>query len=62
LSFRGVSDVLEKLSKKLYASIFQKDVKISAQEIIAQLDEAEKILVEQHNDYSERCLMITEIV
>lgn len=49
LSFRGVSDILEKLSKKLYASIFQKDVKISAEEIIAQLDAAEKILVEQHN-------------
>ncbi len=49
LSFRGVSDVLEQLSKKLYAAIFQKDAKISAQEIISQLDEAEKILVEQHN-------------
>lgn len=49
LSFLGVSDVLEKLSKQLYASIFQKDAMISAQEIISQLDEAEKILVEQHN-------------
>ncbi|SHJ96833.1 phosphoenolpyruvate carboxylase [Epilithonimonas mollis] len=49
LSFRGVSDILEKLSKKLYASIFQKDITISSEEIISQLDEAENILVEQHN-------------
>lgn len=49
LSFRGVSEILEKLSKKLYASIFQKDSVISAEEIIEQLDAAEKILVEQHN-------------
>ena len=49
LSFRGVSDVLEKLSKNLYAAIFQDEAKISAQEIISELDKAEKILKEQHN-------------
>ncbi|MDN5627007.1 MAG: phosphoenolpyruvate carboxylase [Weeksellaceae bacterium] len=49
LSFRGVSDVLEELSKNIYAAIFQKEIKISADEIISQLNEAEKILVEEHN-------------
>ena len=49
LSFRGVSDVLEKLSKHLYSSIFQPDVKISSEDIINQINQAEKILIEQHN-------------
>ncbi|MFC4162680.1 phosphoenolpyruvate carboxylase [Epilithonimonas zeae] len=49
LSFRGVSDVLDKLSKNLYASIFQKEARISADEIVKKLDEAEKILKEEHN-------------
>ncbi len=49
LSFRGVSEILENLSKKLYASIFQKDATISAAEIIEQLDAAEQILVQHHN-------------
>jgi len=49
LSFRGVSDVLKAVSKRIYDSIFQEDVRISAQEIIAELDKAEKILKEEHN-------------
>ena len=49
LSFRGVVDVLDELSKNIYAAIFQKDIKISADEIISQLNKAEKILVEEHN-------------
>lgn len=49
LSFRGVSQALEQLSKNLYAAIFQKDIQISADEIIAQINMAEKILVEEHN-------------
>lgn len=49
LSFRGVSDVLKNVSKRIYDSIFQKNAKISATEIIAELDKAEKILKEEHN-------------
>lgn len=49
LSFRGVSDVLKAVSKRIYDSIFQEDVRISAEEIIAELDKAEKILKEEHN-------------
>jgi phosphoenolpyruvate carboxylase len=48
LSFRGVSDVLTKLSNELYSAIFRNE-KITAEDIIKRLDEAEKILVEQHN-------------
>ncbi|WDF45770.1 phosphoenolpyruvate carboxylase [Chryseobacterium sp. KACC 21268] len=49
LSFRGVSDVLKAVSKRIYDSIFQEDARISAAEIIAELDKAEKILKEEHN-------------
>lgn len=49
LSFRGVSDVLKNVSKRIYDSIFQEDARISATEIIAELDKAEKILKEEHN-------------
>lgn len=49
LSFRGVSDVLKAVSKRIYDSIFQENVRISAAEIIAELDKAEKILKEEHN-------------
>ncbi len=49
LSFRGVSDVLNALSKHIYDAIFQEDVRISAKEIITELDKAEKILKEEHN-------------
>lgn len=48
LSFRGVSDVLTKLSNELYSGIFRNE-KITADDIIKRLEEAEKILVEQHN-------------
>lgn len=48
LSFRGVSDVLTKLSNELYSAIFRNE-KITAEDIIKRLEEAEKILVEQHN-------------
>ncbi len=48
LSFRGVSDVLTKLSNELYSAIFRSE-KITSEEIIGRLEEAEKILVEQHN-------------
>jgi phosphoenolpyruvate carboxylase len=48
LSFRGVSDVLTKLSNELYSAIFRNE-KITAEDIINRLEEAEKILVEQHN-------------
>ena len=49
LSFRGVSDILQAVSQRIYDSIFQEQVRISAQEIITELDQAEKILVEEHN-------------
>lgn len=49
LSFRGVSDVLRDVSKHIYDAIFQTDVKISAEEIITEINRAEKILVEEHN-------------
>jgi phosphoenolpyruvate carboxylase len=48
LSFRGVSEVLGQLSTELYTAIFRNE-KIDAQDIIKRLEEAEKILVEQHN-------------
>ncbi|KFE99707.1 phosphoenolpyruvate carboxylase [Chryseobacterium formosense] len=48
LSFRGVSDVLTKLSNELYSAIFRSE-KITADDIINRIEEAEKILVEQHN-------------
>ncbi|PZU80906.1 MAG: phosphoenolpyruvate carboxylase [Chryseobacterium sp.] len=49
LSFRGVSDVLRDVSKHIYDAIFQTEVKISAEEIITEINRAEKILVEEHN-------------
>jgi len=48
LSFRGVSDVLKKLSDELYGAIFRGE-KITAEGIIKRIDEAEKILKEEHN-------------
>ncbi|QIG89053.1 phosphoenolpyruvate carboxylase [Chryseobacterium sp. POL2] len=48
LSFRGVSDVLESLSHQLYQAIFQKDFKISETDIISKINDAEHILVTQH--------------
>lgn len=48
LSFRGVSEVLGQLSTELYSAIFRNE-RITAEDILKRLDEAEKILVEQHN-------------
>ncbi|KQT35894.1 phosphoenolpyruvate carboxylase [Chryseobacterium sp. Leaf405] len=48
LSFRGVSEVLGILSSELYTAIFRNE-KIEAGDIIKRLDEAEEILVTQHN-------------
>ncbi len=49
LSFRGVSEILEDLSHQLYDSIFHSENLITAEEILAKLNEAEKILTDQHN-------------
>lgn len=49
LSFRGVSEVLEKLSNELYQNIFKNTQSISASQILTYLDEAQKILESQHN-------------
>ena len=49
LSFRGVSEILETLSQNLYNTIFNNNVIISQDYIISKIDEAEKILVKQHN-------------
>jgi len=48
LSFRGVSEVLGVLSTELYTAIFRNE-KIEAEDIIKRLNEAEEILVTQHN-------------
>ncbi|WP_332452666.1 phosphoenolpyruvate carboxylase [Chryseobacterium aquaticum] len=48
LSFRGISEVLGQLSAELYSAIFRNE-RITAEDILKRLDEAEKILVEQHN-------------
>ena len=56
LSFRGVAEVLGLLSNELYTSIFRNE-KLEAEDIIRRLDEAEKILVEQHDS-----LFIDELV
>lgn len=49
LSFRGVSAILETLSREIYDAIFVKEADISSEEILHHLKAAEKILVEQHN-------------
>lgn len=48
LSFRGVSDVLGQLSAELYTAIFRNE-RITAEDILKRLNEAEKILIEQHD-------------
>ncbi|MCY0970204.1 phosphoenolpyruvate carboxylase [Chryseobacterium wangxinyae] len=48
LSFRGVSEVLGQLSTELYSAIFRNE-RITAEDILKRLNEAEKILIEQHN-------------
>ena len=49
LSFRGVSEVLESLSHDLYDAIFKEGTVISSKQILNKINEAEKILTEQHN-------------
>ncbi|SFH95010.1 phosphoenolpyruvate carboxylase [Halpernia frigidisoli] len=49
LSFSGVSEILEKLSQKLYDAIFKEDCDISAEEMITEINKAEEILSEKHN-------------
>lgn len=49
LSFRGVSEILEKLSNELYLNIFKNDKNISASQILEYLDETIHILETQHN-------------
>ncbi|CAA7386908.1 phosphoenolpyruvate carboxylase [Chryseobacterium fistulae] len=48
LSFRGVSEVLGTLSNELYLSIFRNE-KITTEDIVKRIDEAEKILITEHN-------------
>ncbi|GAB0157307.1 phosphoenolpyruvate carboxylase [Chryseobacterium sp. Alg-005] len=48
LSFRGVSEILNQLSDELYAAIFNNQ-KITAKDILKRADEAEHILINQHN-------------
>ncbi|WP_213196117.1 phosphoenolpyruvate carboxylase [Cloacibacterium caeni] len=49
LSFRGVSEILEKLSNELYNNIFKNENSISSETILKYLSEAEDILKTQHN-------------
>ncbi|GGP02402.1 phosphoenolpyruvate carboxylase [Cloacibacterium rupense] len=49
LSFRGVSEVLEKLSNELYENIFGKEKSITASHILSYLHDAQQILESQHN-------------
>lgn len=49
LSFRDVSEVLEKLSNELYNNIFKNENSISSETILKYLSEAEHILKTQHN-------------
>jgi len=49
LSFRGVSEVLEKLSNELYNNIFKNENTIYSETILKYLSEAEHILKTQHN-------------
>ena len=49
LSFRGVSEVLEKLSNELYNNIFKNENSISSETILKYLSEVEDILKTQHN-------------
>lgn len=49
LSFRGVAEILENLSKQLYSNMFFNDESLTAESILEQLNKAEKILREEHN-------------
>lgn len=49
LSFQGVSKVLEDLSHQLYDAIFKEKNSLTETEILEKLDQADQILVQQHN-------------
>lgn len=49
LSFRGVSEILDQLSTKLYDAIFKEECDISAEDLISEIDKAEEILNTKHN-------------
>ncbi|MGC4129125.1 MAG: phosphoenolpyruvate carboxylase [Bergeyella sp.] len=57
LSFRGVSAVLEELSHELYDAIFKEEKEISAEYILNKIDEADEILVNQHNGLFRQLLL-----
>ena len=48
LSFRGISEVLGQLSEELYGAIFDGKA-ITSEDILKKTDEAEKILINEHN-------------
>lgn len=49
LSFRGVSQVLDELSHQLYDAVFKNEIDISEHQIVTKIEEAEQILVKEHN-------------
>lgn len=49
LSFRGVSEILEKLSNHLYAAIFKEEHSTNVDEILNYISDAKKIINEKHN-------------
>lgn len=49
LSFGGVSEILEELSKELYSNMFFNDTGLTTEAILQQLNKAKKILIEEHN-------------
>ncbi|MGS0747403.1 phosphoenolpyruvate carboxylase [Halpernia sp. GG3] len=49
LSFRGVTEILEQLSQKLYEAIFKEECDINSEEIINEINKAEEILNKFHN-------------
>lgn len=49
MTFRGVSEVLEQLNDALYQSIFAENQEVNTDFILSKINEAEKILVEEHN-------------
>lgn len=57
VSFSGVSEVLEALSNQLYDAIFKEGAQISAEQMIAAVDEAEQILVARHNGLFQKLLI-----
>lgn len=49
MSFRGISEILEQLSDDLYHSVFDNENEISSEQILNQVDAAEKLLIEKYN-------------